>query len=264
MNKGDAKAMPGDKLIGVIGGVGPYAGLDLLKKIFDQTIASKDADHLSVILLSEPEAIPCRTEFLLDQQSVNPGIALLERLRRLEEAGAQVAGIPCNTSHAQPIMGLILEKAREQGLKIKLLDMVQEVVDHCKKLGDAGLRPGVLATIGSYRTSVYQKAFKKAGVECVLPSQETMKSVHKAIYDTEFGIKARSNPVSGQARDMVLAAILELKTLGAKSVVLGCTELPLAVPETDIYGIPVIDSTLILARALIRESAPHKLRPYQG
>ena len=253
--------MAREKLIGVIGGVGPYAGLDLVRKIFDQTIAGSDSEHLPVLLLSEPSSIPERSDFLLGRQQVNPGIALLERLLRLDAAGAQVAGIPCNTSHARRIMDFIREGASSKGLNIKLLDMVQEVALHCLSLGDAGKRPGILATMGTYETHIYQNAFAENGIECILPSPSTRESIHKAIYDPKTGIKAQSNPVTAQARDMVLASIWELKTLGATSIVLGCTELPLAIPEADVYGMRSIDSTLILARALIRETAPHKLRP---
>lgn len=255
--------MTSARKIGIVGGVGPYAGLDLAKKIFDQTIACKDAEHLPVILISEPSEIPERTEFLLGRQPVNPAYALLERLRRLEEAGAEVAGIPCNTSHSTKIMGVLREEAAKLGLKIKLLDMAQELALHCESLGEAGRRPGVLATLGTCKAGVYQDAFKARAVACLLPSEETMRSVHEAIYDPGFGIKAASNPPTKRARETILAAIEELAKHGASAVALCCTELPLAVPESFASGLPLVDSTLILARALVRESAPERLRPFR-
>ena len=64
--------------IGVLGGVGPYAGLDLMRKIFDQTEASCDQEHLSVIQYSLSEHIIDRTRFLLGETDENPGEAIGE------------------------------------------------------------------------------------------------------------------------------------------------------------------------------------------
>ena len=249
------------ELIGIVGALGPYAGLDIVKKLFDQTIAEKDADHLPVLLISDPTEIPDRTEFLLGRQPINPAIQIVERLRMLDAAGARYAGIPCNTSHAPKIMDAIRNGMDSYGLKIQLINMIDEVVRHSKSQSKGECRPGILATLGTFKTGIYQNAFKAAGIETLLPSEETMKLVHQAINDRSFGIKSKSNPVTEQAREIVLAAIWELKSLGATSVVMGCTELPLAITESKVYGIPTLDSGLILARALIRKAAPGKLRP---
>lgn len=64
--------------IGVLGGVGPYAGLDLMRKIFDQTEANCDQEHLSVIQYSLSEHIIDRTRFLLGETDENPGEAIGE------------------------------------------------------------------------------------------------------------------------------------------------------------------------------------------
>ena len=62
--------------IGVLGGVGPYAGLDLMRKIFDLTEAHSDQEHLSVIQFSLSEHIADRTRFLLGETEANPGEAM--------------------------------------------------------------------------------------------------------------------------------------------------------------------------------------------
>jgi aspartate racemase len=67
--------------------------------------------------------------------------------------------------------------------------------------------------------------------------------------------------VTREAREAVLSAIRHLADLGAQAVVLGCTELPLAVEEATVLGLPVIDPAVALARALIRETHPEKLKP---
>ena len=68
-------------------------------------------------------------------------------------------------------------------------------------------------------------------------------------------------PPTERTRNQLLDGIRHLRERGADAVILGCTELPLAIPEPEFEGIPLIDSTDVLARALIRETYPEKLRP---
>ena len=84
--------------------------------------------------------------------------------------------------------------------------------------------------------------------------------VEPAIYDRGFGIKAYSNPVNPEAQSNLETAVKLLFNKGAEVVILGCTEIPLALPETNYNGIPLIDSTAILARALILNSNPDLLK----
>jgi len=78
------------------------------------------------------------------------------------------------------------------------------------------------------------------------------------IYHPSWGIKARS-PVTEKARNQAVEALRILLDLGAEAVILGCTELPLAVPEREWEGVPLVDPMVALARAMIREAAPSKL-----
>jgi aspartate racemase len=84
--------------------------------------------------------------------------------------------------------------------------------------------------------------------------------VQPSIFDLEWGLKALSNPPSARARASLLEAIEHLGAKGAGAVVLGCTELPLAVPEPAHAGVSLINSTRALARALIRATHPGKLK----
>ena len=63
-------------LAGIIGGVGPYAGLDFVRDIFNNTIALSDQEHIGVLLVSCPAIIPDRTKYLLDEETVNPALGL--------------------------------------------------------------------------------------------------------------------------------------------------------------------------------------------
>ena len=93
-----------ENMIGVIGGMGPYAGLDLVEKIFAETIASTDQDHVPVAMLSCPASITDRSAFLLGKSAENPANAIAEVALRLERSGAAIAGMPCNSAHARLIL----------------------------------------------------------------------------------------------------------------------------------------------------------------
>ena len=85
------------KIIGIIGGMGPAATIDLYKKIVENTPAEKDQEHIHVIIDSYPQ-IEDRTEYIL-YGGKNPAPRLIESAKRLESAGADALIMPCNTAH---------------------------------------------------------------------------------------------------------------------------------------------------------------------
>jgi aspartate racemase len=250
-----------EKWIGVVGGVGPFAGIDLLGKIAVETVAGQDQAHLTVLNWSQPRTVVDRTEYLLGHVAENPGYALATQVRQLARMGAGVAGIPCNTAHAAPIFDLIRAELATVGCDVVLLHMIEEVGRFLQEHLPDVQRVGVLATTGTVQTGVYSAVLQPLGFTAVLPprSMQTEK-IHPAIYDPNYGIKA-CGTVTTQARDDLLLGIETLKQAGAAAIILGCTELPLAIPETAVAGLPVIDPTRLLARALIREANPAKLKP---
>ena len=92
-------------MIGVIGGMGPYAGIDLVKNIFDMTKASSDQEHVPLSMISLPHLIEDRTAFLLGKSQNNPGIILSEIAMKLIEQGATAIGMPCK---------IVIEETHEQ------------------------------------------------------------------------------------------------------------------------------------------------------
>ena len=248
-------------IIGIVGGVGPYAGLDLMKKVFDNTLSACDQDHVDALLFSLPSGIVDRTEYLEGREEQNPAEAIFGVLSRLETAGATVAGIPCNTAHAAPIFELIREKLDSAGSRIRLLHMINETVDFIKTALPDLRKIGVLSTSGTFHSRVYQDSLESASYEVLLPSEEMQeKLIHPAIYDEEYGIKSVSFPGHPQALQNLETGLNYLEALGAEAVILGCTEIPMALQESAGKGIIAIDPTQILARALIKHAFPDKLK----
>lgn len=248
--------------IGVVGGLGPYAGLDLVKKIFDNTVASTDQEHLPVVMISFPGHFPDRSSYIADQSNPNPVPALVEVLRRLDAAGCSVAGMPCNTAHAPVIFDVLRETMEREGRAIRLLNMIEECAVMAPRRGARIRRVGVLATTSSLKTRLHSRALERIGLEGVQPDPTFQEEViSPVIFSGAWGLKAQSDPPTDRARNNLLDGIRHLRERGADAVVLGCTELPLAIPEPEFEGIPLIDSTETLARALIRATYPERLLP---
>ena len=249
-------------MIGIVGGVGPYAGLDLAKNVFDNTLADTDQEHLPLVMMSVPETILDRTEYLLNIVKDNPGRAIAEVILRMEAAGAIVAGIPCNTAHQKDIIGLTKQVLAENNSEIKLLSVIDETIKAI--IADySGLKKiGILSTTGTYQFNIYSEPLINARLEPIVPTFDIQeKIVHPAIYNKEYGIKAKSNPVTDRARTDLLAMIDLLKLKGAELIIKGCTEIALAIPEQIVDGIPTIDPSNVLARGLIQHLNPQKLKP---
>lgn len=251
-----------EQIIGIIAGVGPFAGLDLMGKILAQTAADTDQEHLDVISISQPSKLPDRTGYLLGEVDVNPAYAILDQLVRLEQAGATVAGIPCNTAHAPEIFDVVRSELAASGSRIRFLHMVHEVAQFLRENSPGLTRIGLLATMGTYSSGLYGQLLGQAGFELLEPATTPQKeAIHRAIYDPAYGIKS-CGEATAQAKSDLLDGVEALRRAGAEAVILGCTEIPIAIREPMVQGIAAIDPTLILARALIREAAPGKLKPW--
>ena len=246
-----------EQAIGIIGGVGPFAGVDLLTKIFKNTIASRDQEHLNVYLTNIPSKIGDRTQFLLHGGD-NPADGLFESFSKLAQMGATVVAIPCNTAHAPAIYQTVALRAAQEFPQVTLLNMIEETCAYTAKLFSEGATIGLLATKGTHEVGLYRQYFAAyPKFQLIEPDAEGRNRVHEAIYHTEYGIKAMS-PVSDTAKGIIMDEGAKLLDAGASALILGCTELPLAVQECD-FQVPLIDPTLLLARAAIRMIAPDKL-----
>ena len=158
-----------EPVVGVVGGVGPFAGLDLLKKIFEQTLAVRDQDHLKVIGMFRPDEIEDRTHFLLTPGQINPGLAIARQILDMERIGAVIAGIPCNTAHAPKIIDCALEELKKAGSKIKFVNMIQETALYIQKTHPALKKIGVLSSTGTYKVGIYPLYLKPLGYEVLTP-----------------------------------------------------------------------------------------------
>jgi aspartate racemase len=240
------------QMIGIVGGVGTFAGIDLLRRIYSLTDARTDQDHLPVALISKPYLVEDRTLYLQGKVKENPGIAIAEIINALTALEAWVVGIPCNTAHAPVIFNEIVSRIPE---KIRLLHLIEEVCLYISENHPEIRKVGILGTNGTFMSELYTGPLSGYQKSAIYPEERIQKElVHPAIYNRGYGIKAFSNPVTDRARKDLLEAASSLVRRGAEAIVLGCSEIPLAIHETVIDQCIVIDSMSVLAQALINTS----------
>ena len=247
-----------NKTILIGGGVGPMAGVDLHRRIIAQTNTNgTDQDHLRVLHASFSDLIPDRTESLANRTASETGKAMAGILLACETAarsfgGSCVAGVPCNTFHAQPIWDACVDMLDRSGSDMELVSMIEVTADYLRESESSGSTVGVLATTGTRNTGLYDRKLAGIGLHVCYPRDQ--ERVHQAIYDPDWGIKA-SWPVIGKAVEALERALDELYEQGSRTVLLACTELPLALTDTRYRSMRLVNPVDLLARRLIEAAA---------
>lgn len=229
-----------EKIIGILGGMGPEATADLYLRIIKATPAKRDQDHPRVIIYSNSK-VPDRTPAILGK-GPSPLPELIRAGKRLEEAGADFIIIPCNTAH------YFIEQLQKE-LRIPILDMIKLSAEQAKKKYTKVKKVGLLATDGTLKSELYKTAYGKAGIEIIEPTHEKQVEVMKAIYQY---IKA-GNLIDGGF--MLRGVANELVSLGAELIICGCTEVSLVLREGEL-PVPVLDPLQILAEVAVAEALP--------
>jgi aspartate racemase len=227
------------KVVGILGGMGPASTAALFLEIVRATPISREQDHLRIIVDNNPK-VPDRTEVL---QSGDTGSAireLCETARNLERAGAEVIGMPCNTAHA------FLAEIRAS-VGVQVLDMVDEAVRATRRLHGKGAVIGLVATDGTLETGLYRQALERHGLVAVGPGCDTQAAVMDVIAGVKLG------EVSERSRELLAGALEDLSRQGAGFLIAACTEISLVFrrhpPE-----LGWVDPLRALARALVREA----------
>ncbi len=233
--------------LGILGGMGPLAGATFLARLTLLTPATRDQDHLPAVLWSDPR-VPDRTAARV-AGGPDPLPMLLNGIRGLETAGCDAIAIPCNTAH-----GWYEQMAA--AAHVPILHIVEATADELLRLGVRSGRIGLLSTRGTLAMRLYQDRLEARGYGCVMPTEDEMQRL------VSPGIAhVKANRIA-EARGPLLDMAVLLAHRGADAIVLGSTEIPLAVSaETavDLLGVPIADSIDALARAaLVR--AGHALR----
>lgn len=221
------------KILGVIGGMGPQATQSFYQDIINNTVAEKDQDHIDMVIINHA-SMPDRTGAILSGDTKNVFQKLLEDAKKLNTFGVDYIAMPCNTSH------YFIDKLKlETGFNF--VDMIEETAKAIKSKGLS--KVGLMATDGTITSNIYKTKMEQFGIEVIYPSEIMQKKVMEIIYDQ---IKAGKEP----SVESFAAISNELENLGAKIIILGCTELSYYA-QINKLGELYIDAQKVLVRKSI-------------
>lgn len=227
--------MKNNKKVGIIGGVGPQSTDFIYEKIiqFSQSKygAKDNADYLRLVIESVP--VP---DFISNKDNIEEAKKMLiAAAKSLSNAGATKLCIGSNTVH-------ILLEELEKNTKVPFLSMIDLVADKCVKSGFK--KVGVLGTPVLISSGLYTKALNKNGIEIINPTEKQLKTVENIIR----GVIAGSE--NGKHKTEYIEVLNDLFSKGAQAIILGCTELPLAV-NYEALGNRTINSDEVLAEGIV-------------
>jgi aspartate racemase len=226
-----------DKIIGIIGGMGPEATVDLQQRVIRATPAKDDADHIRMIVDNNPR-IPSRIKALIEGTGESPVPCLQEMARKLAAYGADLLAIPCNTAHTY------FEEI-QSAVPIPVLHMIDLTVEKVLADNPALQRVGVLASRAVIMNDLYTRSFRQHGVQTLYPAPETEERLMEAIKSVKTG---RYGP---QEQEALQAAADELVERGAEVLLIACTELSL-LTEALKPAVSLVDTAQVLAEGIVR------------
>lgn len=216
--------------------MGPLATLHLFKLIIEETPAKKDQDHLKIVIYNNPK-VPDRTSFILGKGE-SPLPYLIEGVEFLNRAGSDLIVMPCNTAH-------YFYNELSKIAKGKFLHLLTETAEEIKASNIKEI--GILATTGTLKTGLWQKALGE-NVNIVYPDEQIQeKLVMEAIYGRN-GIKAGFEKKPKKL--LVQAGNILIKN-GAKAIIVGCTEVSV-VMEKNPFSVPIFEPLKIIAKKAVR------------
>ena len=239
-----------EKVIGILGGMGPEATLDCYSRIIKSTPAKTDQDHLRVIIDANPK-VPDRTAAIIGQGE-SPLTILVEGCLSLQRAGADFIIIPCVAAH------FFLDEIQQQ-INLPILSIFDAVTETIVNDHPQIKTVGLMGTTGTIRGGLLQNRLRAEGIKTIVPDEVHQSRVMAAIYDIKNSQPARSR---AQITSDLVAAAESLISNGALGIIAGCTEIPLALKQKDL-SVPYFDALTILARAAIVKAGLHPLAmPY--
>ncbi len=250
MSSIERQGMHRTRVVGILGGMGPAAGAD-----FARLFVQACADHMrSLQIPVSDQAFP---EHWLAQVPVpdrstalgSPGPGghqpldpMLQAMGKLAALGATAVAVACNTAHAWH------GQLQERFPQLEVLHVAREVA---QTLAARGVREvGLLATEGTYRAGLYDQALRQAGLQCHIPSAAERERVMRGIYD---GVKVGDMALAHERFAGVARTLAERH--GLSTLVLGCTEIPLALSAVPgMEALDLVDPAALLARALAQRA----------
>lgn len=224
-----------DRAVGVIGGMGPEATIDFMARVLAATPASKDQDHVRMVVEINPR-IPSR-QLAMRGEGENPGPAIAAIAARLEAAGADFLVMPCNLAHAW--QGDI-----ESATSIPFVSIIEVSVRAALCRSGENSAIGLMTTPGCFRAGLYQRLLADAGRPVIAQTPDELAETMVLVERIKAGDR------SGAVADGLRSLANVLIGRGAKVLVAACTELPLVLDES-MFDVALVSSTDELAKKTV-------------
>lgn len=228
-----------EKIVGIIGGMGPEATVDLMNRVIRATTARDDIDHIRMIVDNNPK-VPSRIRALIEKNGESPLECLQDMARRLEGWGVDFLAIPCNTAH-------YYHRDVQKAVHIPLLDMIDLSVNFMTARIPNLKTVALLASSAVFDLGLYEKRFADAGVGLIAMHPDDQDKVMSAIRK----IKTSSY---GQEVVLIIQEVSnKLAQQGAQAILVACTEISIIGGQITPV-VQIFDASQILAEAIVREA----------
>lgn len=224
-------------LLGILGGMGPAATVDFQQRLLRSSPVTRDQEHIATLTWNHG-AIPDR-QLALNAQGESPVPALLSGLKTLEHAGVSKIAIPCNTAH-------FWHAQLQQHTHVEILNMIEITVQQVLKRSKPNSKVGILATQGALTTQLYQNELTQSHIPFVMPSEQ---AITQQLMPAVYAVKANQLEQAGVVFQQLAEDLL---SQGAQSIILACTEIPLALHAIQSPLLKIsFDTTQLLANACV-------------
>lgn len=228
-----------EKIVGIIGGMGPEATVDLMQRIIEATPAEDDVDHIRMLVDNNPK-VPSRIKALIEGAGESPAPCMIEMAQGLERQGADFLVIPCNTAHHY-------YEEVALSVSVPVINLIQLTAETIKTRQPEIFKVGLLASSALQVIGLYEPWFHRLGIEILYPEADSQASVMQLIRD----VKARRR-IDAQI-EAYNSAAKNLEAQGAQCLVIACTELSVLDEKLE-SALPIYDAADLLVAEIIRRA----------
>ncbi len=232
-----------EKIVGILGGMGPEATIDLMQRIIRLTPALDDKDHIRCIVDNNPK-VPSRIKAIIEGDGEDPGPCLADMGKRLETFGADFLVIACNTAH-------YYYDAVQEAVNIPVINLIDLVSHYVKTNFPEQNKIGILASPAVAMTGLYTKRLKKLNIKDIWPDPDYQDSLLAVIKEVKKG------NTGATIRDAYEKVCEHLSKKGAKTAIIACTELSALDSSLPIH---TIDAAQVLAMEIVQVAKNSKQR----
>jgi len=228
-----------EKIVGIIGGMGPEATVDLMNRVIKATSARDDIDHIRMLVDNNPK-VPSRIRALIEKNGESPLECLQDMARRLEGWGADFLAIPCNTAH-------YYHRDVQKAVHIPLLDMIDLSVNFMTARNPNLKTVALLASSAVFDLGLYDKRFADAEVELIAMHPDDQDKVMSAIH------KIKTSSYGPEVVLIIQEVANKLAQQGAQAILVACTEISIIGGQITPV-VQIFDASQILAEAIVKEA----------